>query len=234
MEKKQALPLKGGIPDGRFYDQIAEQYEEAFSNNIGLRKNVHTFLTLLPTAGPVLDCGCGTGRPVAELVSQSGHPLYGIDMSRTMIELSRQRVPEGKFEQCNMLEYTPPTKFSGIIAMLSLFELSRSELTTMAHRWFEWIQPGGFLLIGVFGAEDCRTEPEMYDSDGVCASGIEFKFMGHKVSMTLFTKAGWNRLLENAGFEVAYTETDVYVPPPAFHNDDEPQYFVIARRPSVA
>ena len=49
--------------------------------------------------------------------------------------------------------------------------------------------------------------------------------------MTLFTKMGWNNLLERAGFEVVYTETDVFSPPPVAVSDDEPHYFVIGRKP---
>ena len=72
----------------------------------------------------------------------------------------------------------------------------------------------------------------MYDMDGQCATGIPFTFMNHKVSMTLFTKAGWNALLIEAGFELIHTETDIFKPPPSTVCDDERHYFVIARKPS--
>ena len=88
-------------------------------------------------------------------------------------------------------------------------------------------------MIGVIGAEDVeKIKPEMYDDDRECASGIDFLFMGHQVYLTLFTKVGWNRVLESAGFEVVHTETDLFKPPSA-GCDDEMHYFVIARKPDV-
>lgn len=167
------------------------------------------------------------------MIAESGHAVYGIDQSKTMVELSQEQVPNGSFETVNMVDYIPATDFGGIIAMLSLFELSREEITSMAYKWFDWLQPGGYLLIGVFGAEDCTTTPDMYDSDGQCASGIDFIFMNHKVKMTLFTKAGWKHLLEYSGFEIVHEETDVFSPPPVTVCDDEPHYFVIARKPLI-
>ncbi len=228
-----SLPSKAIIPSDEFYNQIGQQYEDAFGHDEGLHKIIQRLLGLLPADALVLDCGCGTGKPVAHIITAAGRPLQGIDLSQTMVELSQKQVPQGTFERCNMLEYSPNKEFGGIVAMLSLFELSREELTSMARKWFQWLQPNGHLLIGVFGAEDCETASEMYDLDGQCASGIEFTFMAHRVSMTLFTKAGWCKMLEEAGFEVVHRETDVFAPPPAAVCDDEPHYFVIARKPSV-
>ena len=135
-----------------------------------------------------------------------------------------------------MLKYSPSTaSFGGVTATLSLFELSREELARMARKWFEWIEPGGYLLICVIGAEDCAgVRGEMYDPDGECASGIGFRFMGHRVYLTLFTKAGWNRLLEGVGFVVVHAETGLFEPPPAADSDDEMHYFVIARKPEAS
>ena len=86
-------------------------------------------------------------------------------------------------------------------------------------------------MICVIGAEDtAEIRPQLYDEDGECASGIGWTFMGHKVYLTLFTKAGWNRLLEGVGFAVVHAETDFLKLPPDTKSDDEMHYFVIARK----
>ena len=49
--------------------------------------------------------------------------------------------------------------------------------------------------------------------------------------MKLFTKEGWNNLLESAVFEIAHSETDLFRPPAAAGCDDERHYFLIVRKP---
>ena len=229
-------PPSKPTPHEEFFDQLGLQYEEAFGHDAGLHKIVQRFLTLLPPNAHVLDCGCGTGKPVSHMIASTGHLVHGIDRSQTMVELSRKQVPTGTFEKVDMLHYAPSEDklFSGIVATFSLFVLTREEITIMASKWFQWLQPNGFLLIGVLGAEDVgTTRPEMYDADGECARGIEETFMNAKQLVTLFTKAGWNGLLEGAGFQIVHTEQDLFRPPKAAVCDDELHYFVIARKPDI-
>ena len=40
------------------------------------------------------------------VIAGSGRKPYGIDLSRTVVELSRKQVPQGTFKQCNMLNCT--------------------------------------------------------------------------------------------------------------------------------
>lgn len=218
-------------PSTEIFNQKGLKYEEAFGHDAGLQKNVQNFLELLPANARVLDCGCGTAKPVSHSIAASGRRVHGIDLSPTMVDLSRKQVPHGTFEEVNMLSYAPSDKFDGVVASLSLFELTREELTTMAHKWFQWLRPNGLLLILVIGADDVKTSPEMWDSDGQCVQRIGWTFMSRTVYITLFTKAGWNSLLEGAGFSIVHTETDTFVPA-AEGCDVEPHYFVIARKPS--
>ena len=147
-----------------------------------------------------------------------------------MVEPSSKQVPNGSFERINMLEYAPAITLNGIVAVLSLFDLTRQEITSMAHEYFQWLQPGGYLLICVLGAEDCDTTPDLYDADGCFATGVPFTFMNHKVFINIFTKAGWITLLEQAGFEISHKETEIFIPPASAICDNETHFFVIAQR----
>lgn len=218
------------------YNKLGRKYEEAYVHDAGLHKNLEKYLGLLPADARILDCGCGTGKPVSSTIAESGRRVQGIDLSSGMIELSRKQVPKGSFEKVDMLLYDPgPGSFNGVIACLSLFERTREELTSMAQKYFEWLQPGGLVLINTISAEDCEcVTPEMYDPDGQCARNVPWMFLNNKCPATLLTKAGWNGLLEKAGFERVHTDTDLFVPraDPVCYN--EPRYYVIARKPSKA
>ena len=217
-----------------FFNKAGIQYEEAFSHDAGLSNILRKFIDFLPGNSLVLDCGSGTGKSVAKTLVDNNHRVHGIDLSSTMVELSQKQVAGGTFEIANMLEYIPLStyKFHGVVAMLSLFVLTRDELVHMSHSWFRWLEPGGYLLLGVIGADDVNTSPGKFDPDGQCASGLPHTFMNHVVYVTLFTKEGWTNLLKNAGFEIVHTETDLFRPPADAVSDDEPHYFVVAQKPS--
>lgn len=83
---------------------------------------------------PSFDCGCGTGKPVAKAVVESGRHVYGIDMTADMISLSRKAVSSETFKVANILNYAPSISYDDAIASLSIFELTRQEVTTMAHK----------------------------------------------------------------------------------------------------
>lgn len=218
--------------DDALFNQLGMQYEEFYGHNAGLHENVRRLLDLLPASSArVLDCGCGTGKPVSHMIANRGHRVCGIDVSQTMVDLSRKQIPNGSFERADMLKYEAPADgFHGVVASLSLFKFEREEMTSMALKWFKWLQPGGLLLLVVVGADDCATTPEMYDSDGECARGIPWRFMNHNIPVTLFTKQGWNKLLTEAGFELVHSEINLFIPPTEAGCDDELQYFVIARK----
>lgn len=222
--------------DAEFYNNLGLQYEKIFGHDPAHHENISRFLDLLPASDArVLDCGCGTGKPVSHMIAARGHRVCGIDTSQTMVDLCRKQVPTGSFECADMLEFEAPTDgFHGIVVSLSLYEREREEIMSMAPKWFQWLQPSGLLLLVVSGAEDCKTTPEMYDSDGECARGIRFTFMNCTVPATLFTKQGWKNLITKAGFEAVYTETRPFVPPPEAGCSNEMRYYVIARKPATA
>ena len=129
-----------------------------------------------------------------------------------MLAICRQRVPAGTFEVADMLKYSvPDSKYDGVVASLSLFELSKQETAAMMQKWHGWLRPGGLLLIGTWDPERQGVSPDKYDADG-CATKLPYEFMDHTVYNTLFTQTAWKTMLEKAGFEVVLTESDSFKP----------------------
>ena len=72
------------VPTHEFYDEVGLEYEKGFAHNPGLRDIVDNFLARLPKSALVLDCGSGTGKPVSEMIVNSGRRVVAIDFSKTM------------------------------------------------------------------------------------------------------------------------------------------------------
>ena len=145
-----------------------------------------------------------------------------------MVSLSRKAVPSGTFDVVNMLDYETAVTYDGVVVSLSIFQLSRQETEAMSHKWFQWLKPGGLLLINTVAADDIPVNAQNYDPDGECAQNVEWTFMGKIILNTLFTKGGWKALLDRAGFEIVHTEEDLFEP--RAPGVPEPRYYIFAER----
>jgi SAM-dependent methyltransferase len=218
--------------DGQFWSDLGMKYEEAYGQDDALVMVVQKWLSLLPPAASVLECGCGTGKPIARTIADGGYRYHGIDLASGMVALCQRQVPEGSYEVVNMLDYVPKIEYDGAVASLSHFELSPQEHVEMARKWFEWLRPGGFMLLSTIDGEDWYGA-KSFDPETGSASGMENVFLGNKIIITMFTQKGWRKLLEDAGFDVVYIETDLFKPK-AKDAPEEPRYYIIAKKPATA
>ena len=215
-----------------FYDSVATEYEGAYGHSAGLLNFIQHSLSVFKPASKVLDVGCGTGAPVATTLARAGHKVTGIDITPSMIELSRAAVPDGDFEVADMLDYAPKEQMDVVLNVLSLFGLSRQQLDAMSRKWAAWLAADGLLGIVTVAAESCALAKEAYSEDGLSAEGLRFRFMGNVVELTLFTKEGWRVLLERVGLDIIHTEEHLFVPSAEANPETEMQYFILARKSS--
>lgn len=80
MDYKISIDTGTIIKTRDFYSEPETRYDHALGHYPGLRKIVQRFLPLLPSNTRVLDVGCGTGKPVSFMITESGHQPYGIDL----------------------------------------------------------------------------------------------------------------------------------------------------------
>lgn len=228
------------VLDGQFWSDLGMKYEEAYGEDEGLVKIVQKWLSYLPPASTVLECGCGTGKPIARTIADGGFHYHGIDLASGMVALCQKQVPEGKYQVVNMVEYVPKIQYDGAVASFSHFELTPEQHIKMARNWMEWIRPGGFLLLSTITGDVEHGGPKSWDpeSGGAkswdpesgCATGVDTTFMGNRILITVYTQEGWRKLLQDAGFELIHTQTD-YFHPKENVSPAEPRYYIIARKP---
>jgi SAM-dependent methyltransferase len=103
--------------------------------------------------GLVVDLGCGSGQWARELVD-AGYRVLGIDISESMIEISRKRVPEAEFRVGSLFEAEiPPCQaVTAISEVLNyLFDEEAGGLRPLFRRVFEALAPGGVFVFDVLG-----------------------------------------------------------------------------------
>ena len=121
------------------------------------------FRALLPSAGLILDLGCGSAEPMARYFIQLGHPVVGVDSSPAMIDACRKRFPEQEWIVADMRHLALQRRFSGILAWDSFFHLCHDDQRRMFPLFRAHALPNAALMftsgpadgeaIGRFGGE---------------------------------------------------------------------------------
>ena len=88
------------------YNKIALAYD-AWSrpdSEVSNEQEFDEFLSHLESGSHILDVGCGSGV-VTQYLIQKGHHVTGIDISRRMVDLAKNRVPEVTFQIGDMTNF---------------------------------------------------------------------------------------------------------------------------------
>jgi SAM-dependent methyltransferase len=132
----------------KFADAFLEHAKDGFYNALYDRPACLELLGDL-AGKQVLDAACGPGLYAAELSSR-GAQVTGFDISPRMVELSRQRVPEGNFrvhDLVDALDWLPSGSFDLVLCALALEHVD-DRLTALAELR-RVLRPGGALVVSL-------------------------------------------------------------------------------------
>lgn len=112
----------------RTYDQIAHDYHARWHDLDPLLADRERFCDLLPSGGPILDVGCGTGRDMTWFRGH-GRNVVGIDRSLEMLALAREAISQtGLLVRTDVRRLPFRKRFAGWWASASLLHLPRPHL----------------------------------------------------------------------------------------------------------
>ena len=162
----------------------------------------------------MLELGCGPGTDAAAL--SAGRRYVGIDISHRQVSIARRRVPSATFVVGDFTSMTfPAATFDGVVAMYVFMHVPQEQLATTFARVFEWLRPGGRLMLSLPTLEaKARVE----------------EWLGVPMFFARFTPQLGERLLGETGFHLEMSEVrdegvDDGYGPVEFH-------WVIARKPA--
>jgi SAM-dependent methyltransferase len=104
------------------------------------------FRAPLPSAGPILDLGCGSAAPMAAYLIELGHPVVGVDSSSAMIDVCRGRFPKQEWIVADMRKLALRRQFSGILAWDSFFHLCHDDQRSMFPLFRGYAAPNAALM----------------------------------------------------------------------------------------
>ncbi|MEC3917784.1 class I SAM-dependent DNA methyltransferase [Nocardia sp. CDC160] len=204
-----------GLSAAEVFDQLGKEYEQAFEGLTAQREELEWLLTQLPPAAQILDVGCGTGRPTAEMLAAAGHRVTGCDVSPRMVDIARAQVPAARFEVADLRTLSYPSgSWDAVVAFFPLLQLTRAEIDAALAKFADWLTPNGVFLFATVPAD---------------IEGLDIEFMGKPVTVSSYPLAEYHRLLQAAGLTIVRERVVEFRPahPAAIPEHD---LFLAARR----
>ena len=127
------------------YERQARRFDAERPKALHERSWLDRFLSLVVPGGRVLDLGCGAGDPIADYIARRGFEVVGVDASPSMLEIARERFPDGDWRRADMRELELSERFDGVIAWNSFFHLMPDVLGRIARH----MNAGAALMVTV-------------------------------------------------------------------------------------
>lgn len=138
-----------------FWDAFADLYDSYYDDDL-VPDDTGFYVELARDAdGPVLEVGCGTGRIYLELL-RAGVDAHGIDISRGMLEILRERAAERDLTpqtwQADMRSFDADTEYDLVIVPFRSFlhNISLADQKAALRRCRDALAPGGTLALDFF------------------------------------------------------------------------------------
>lgn len=185
MEDKSKLAVK-------VYDKIAKRYTRSFFEDFSDKKFIDQFLELLPKKAKILDVGCGPGNFTKYFLAK-GYSTEGIDLSKEMIKIAKQKVPKAIFKIMDLRKLRYPAKsFDGLFVAYSLIHIPEGDIISTLKGFNKTLKSNGLLFLAVQKGKGERFVAEPLKK-------------GEKIFIRFFSEKELNRNLQKANFLVVKT-----------------------------
>jgi 2-polyprenyl-3-methyl-5-hydroxy-6-metoxy-1,4-benzoquinol methylase len=177
---------------GLQYDLIAEWWNRYHKDsNYGVAA-LERALAFARRGGAALDVGCGSGGRLFGRLQAHGLRVSGIDASKKMIELAKQKHPEAAFTKMNVIDWKSGSLFDFILSWDCLFHLPLGQQAPVLTKLCESLRGGGVLLYSFGDAQGTH-----HDS----WRGQAFRYSSLGVTQNL-------EILHRAGMKLRHLEID--------------------------
>jgi 2-polyprenyl-3-methyl-5-hydroxy-6-metoxy-1,4-benzoquinol methylase len=177
------------------YNTIATTWDSARSTWSGMEQRfVDTFLAEIVAPSPILDLGCGTGRPIGEYLLSRGYSLTGIDQAANLLQFARSRFPQARWIESrieDLEDVAGSEQFAGIICWDALFHIERSAHAAILRTMAALLRPNGRIMLTIGGSDHPAFTDTMF--------GQPFFYDSHPPEIVV-------QIIEQIGFQIIAAE----------------------------
>ena len=180
------------------FDALADRYDDLYPHKSGQIIATQWLIDRLPAGARVLDLGCGTGVPTAEMLTDIGHQVLGIDVSTAMLGHARHTVPAAAFLQRDMRDLDGSLGvFDAAAVFFSLSMLPRAAVPVVLRRLRAVLRRGAAVTIGMVEGDLDHSPQQLLDQ---------------QVRLTAYPQADLVALARGAGLHVIEVDAEDYEP----------------------
>jgi ubiquinone/menaquinone biosynthesis C-methylase UbiE len=173
------------------YDQLAEEYANHLFQELENKPFDRDLLDRFASgvSGQICDMGCGPGH-VARYLRDAGVTVFGLDLSPQMLDQARQRNPDIRFREGNMLSLDlEESSLGGITAFYAIVNLPPESWPLVFREMERVLQPNGLLLLAFHTGDEVVEVKKLWEQP----VSLNFFFVAVAVA---------KRHLETAGFRI--------------------------------
>ncbi len=151
------------------FDQWATTYDRAvketeaqdrypFAGYTDIKRTIFN-TTLAQGVKEILEMGIGTGT-ISKALYESGHAITGVDLSKNMIQVAQERLPDAKLHHAAFETFTKTLTtevYDVVIFSYSIHHLTYEAQTRLLLKLKEYLSHEGLILIGDVMAKDAQT-----------------------------------------------------------------------------
>ncbi len=136
------------------YNESAQSLAEKF-DSLGARvDDINGTFVLIQKDNPmVLEIGCGNARDAEEVLKHTNNYL-GVDVSAKLIELAKQKVPNGHFLVADIEKYNMPFQLDIVFIFASLIHVPKESLQKIFKAILASLNQGGAFRLSLKYAEE--------------------------------------------------------------------------------
>ena len=152
------------------YDQIAEQWSgDDFPRTNGIEQHERA-IAFVKDRRNALDIGCGSSGRIIDLLIEHGFDVEGLDVSKRMTELARERHPNIAIHHADISRWGFSRRYDFISAWDSIWHLPLANQEAVLTKILQGLTRGGVCIFTTGGLDapeektDSAMGPPMYYS----------------------------------------------------------------------
>lgn len=169
------------------YNRLSKVYDECYNEPIHTIENDFVFKYLLDNGfleGKVLDVGSGTGI-VLENIDLSPENYFGLDISESMLDISKSKFPKHFFFKGNMSNMPfEDNSFDSVISLFGSFSYSLNHSKTV-QEIERVLKPNGKFFVMIYGRKYSSRESYILNKFHITSPAT---FFNHKEIKSLFSR----------------------------------------------